>query len=222
MRGTSHIASGSITWPAIYPLIAEYTSLDFTATGLIAGAVVSAAGALVPDIDHPNGTVAHTFGPLSRGTARVVSAISGGHRQATHSLFFVALVGVGAYFAPIEVVYALAGILSGFLVRGLGMFPAGFAQRYKVMFAALVSVAVFSALLATAPALPWFTAALTVGVLTHLLGDTLTPGGVPYLWPHPLRFRVPLLSASGDTLETVILTPVMAVGGIVWIVWLLI
>lgn len=43
---------------------------------------------------------------------------------------------------------------------------------------------------------------MTVGYLSHLLADMLTPMGVPLLWPCRWRFRLPLLnSQSGNQLE---------------------
>lgn len=39
-----------------------------------------------------------------------------------------------------------------------------------------------------------------VGYLSHLVLDTLNPMGVPWLWPIPLRFRIPLVR-TGSVLD---------------------
>lgn len=61
-----------------------------TAGALIAGALVSAGAALIPDIDHPSGTAANAGGFVTRGIAHVTNAVSGGHREGTHQLWFAA------------------------------------------------------------------------------------------------------------------------------------
>jgi len=48
------------------------------------------------------------------------------------------------------------------------------------------------------------------GYLSHLALDTLTPGGVPWLWPLPLRLRLPLVT-TGSFLEKVVIIPALAV-----------
>ncbi|MDH2065703.1 metal-dependent hydrolase [Pantoea sp. GD03673] len=43
---------------------------------------------------------------------------------------------------------------------------------------------------------------LTLGYLSHILADMLTPAGVPLLWPCRWRFRLPILrSQKGNQLE---------------------
>src|SRR5260370_29428977 len=53
-------------------------------TGLTAGAAV------LPDIDHPNSTLAHCFGVLTKGFAWLIGKVSGGHRHLTHAILGVA------------------------------------------------------------------------------------------------------------------------------------
>lgn len=61
-----------------------------TASALTAGALVSAGAALIPDIDHPSGTVANAGGPVTQALAHITNAVSGGHREGTHQLWFAA------------------------------------------------------------------------------------------------------------------------------------
>ncbi|MFD0471915.1 metal-dependent hydrolase [Nonomuraea thailandensis] len=65
---------------------------------LIAGAIICAGAAMLPDLDHPSATIAQTFGPLTWGLSKLVSWISGGHRGATHSLVFAVALGLGAHW----------------------------------------------------------------------------------------------------------------------------
>lgn len=48
----------------------------------------------------------------------------------------------------------------------------------------------------------WLPAAL--GVLAHLLGDVVTPEGVPVAWPAPWRVSVPLLGHTGGWRERMV------------------
>lgn len=57
---------------------------------------------------------------------------------------------------------------------------------------------------------------LTVGYLSHLAADALTPAGVPLLWPLRRRFGLPLCS-TGGVMEMVIVAMVLAAAG--WLVW---
>lgn len=75
----------------------------FTAAAVCAGA------ALLPDLDHPEASIAHTFGPVSRIAAVLTNAASarvyartktardegrdGGHRGVTHTVVFALLAG---------------------------------------------------------------------------------------------------------------------------------
>lgn len=46
---------------------------------------------------------------------------------------------------------------------------------------------------------------LTLGYLSHIVADMLTPAGVPLLWPCRWRFRLPILrSQKGNQLERVL------------------
>lgn len=53
--------------------------------------------------------------------------------------------------------------------------------------------------------------AVFAGYLAHLVGDMLTPSGVPLLWPLPLRLRVPLLVQTGGIIERLVVFPALVV-----------
>lgn len=142
--------------------------------------VATCAGyALAPDFDHPGSSAARMWGPLTRWPARAVNAAFG-HRGRTHRL-------VGATAATAGLVWA--------------------ASWHPAAHALVVAVTVGLALTAFAPWLPrwasdpptcfglsWSTAGLAqhagwpvwwlpipaaLGVLTHIVGDSLTTTGAP-------------------------------------------
>ena len=47
----------------------------------------------------------------------------------------------------------------------------------------------------------WVPAALGLGWLVHLIGDMLTTGGVPLLWPYRRRVAWPVLARTGSARE---------------------
>lgn len=52
--------------------------------------------------------------------------------------------------------------------------------------------------------LPVLALGLAIGWLSHLAADMLNPAGVPLLWPHPRRFRLPPLSPPGGLLDSLL------------------
>jgi membrane-bound metal-dependent hydrolase YbcI (DUF457 family) len=83
MLGRTHVLSAAVVFLAAAPL------LHTTPAGTVGGTAVAAAAGLLPDLDHPNSTIAHTLGPITGVLARVVARLSGGHRHGTHSLIGV-------------------------------------------------------------------------------------------------------------------------------------
>lgn len=52
--------------------------------------------------------------------------------------------------------------------------------------------------------------AMTIGYLSHIVADMLTPAGVPLLWPWRWRFRISILSpAKGNQLERLVCVAVL-------------
>lgn len=101
MQGYSHALTGAAAWLAL-------TSSSGVALGwydqsvpvALTGAVVCAGAALLPDLDHPEGTIAWSLPPVKAGDLTLVpsptrllckgvAAVSGGHRHGTHSLLGV-------------------------------------------------------------------------------------------------------------------------------------
>lgn len=225
MLGHSHATSGALAWAALAPTaIPMVLSSRLQPGEVLVGTVLCAGAALLPDLDHPEGTIAHFLGPVSRLVSKVVNFVSGGHRHATHSLLFAGLTGAGTwagehYLGP-WFVRALVFVLLGLASRALHLCPPGEGIH---SWGVVVSEAVVGTLVVDRwmPNLPaWLPYLVAVGCLVHLVGDCLTERGCPLLWPLGHRFGIPLISHTGNKLETLFLTPAMGVGALAAL-WLL-
>ena len=58
----------------------------------------------------------------------------------------------------------------------------------------------------------WMAAPVVIGYLSHLLADSLTPSGVPLLWPSRRRFTLNLCE-TGSLVEMLLVAAVAVVGG---------
>lgn len=58
----------------------------------------------------------------------------------------------------------------------------------------------------------WMAAPVVVGYLSHLLADSLTPSGVPLLWPSKRRFTLNLCQ-TGSVVEVGLVAVIAALGG---------
>jgi inner membrane protein len=125
-----------------------------------------ALGALTPDIDNARSTIGQRAGFVSKGIQKLA-----GHRTLFHSLLGLAMVGAIVWAAQ----YAL-----GLVFYRLGYVPVaeklGVGVAPGVVLASGVGV-VFIAFL--------------LGYFLHILADSLTYGGVPWLWPNHTRFGFP-------------------------------
>lgn len=195
MMGTSHAASGAAAWLALtatsLPALGVY---ELTPGTVLLGVGVAAGAALLPDADHHNATIAHSIPVAGRIAAGTVGALSGGHRKGMHSLLAVALVIVGmTYLGRLTwspagwdmTIHLGAAIAAGACVT-FGTKVLKIVRSWPLAWmlgAAFGLVIGFLAPEQTAW-LPW---AIGAGYLTHILGDMLTSGGVPLLWPVPVK-----------------------------------
>ena len=85
MMGRTHALSGLVTGVAIGQF---WWHLDPAHVAI--GGAVTVGAAVLPDIDHPDASVAECFGFVTRGFAWLIGRLSGGHRHGTHSLADVA------------------------------------------------------------------------------------------------------------------------------------
>lgn len=203
MMGTSHAVSGAAAWVAV------------TGTGLypaepgtvLLGAVVCAGAALLPDADHHNATIAHSVPIAGKVVAGAVGGLSGGHRKGMHSLLAVVAVISGMFWLG-QLTWRPEGWATDIHLGAAIAAACCVAFAAKVLKAAknwplawLIGLAAGTLVGFLSPDqtawLPW---CIGAGYLAHLLGDMITTGGVPLLWPvapkppKPLR-KAPLISA---------------------------
>jgi len=197
--GRTHALSGAAAWLTLAPTLTDTTGLPVGAAELLAGAAVAAGAAMLPDLDHPSAGIAGTLGPATRLLTRAVATVAGGHRQATHSLAYVALAATGAAAAvaagPAPVLVA-AGACVAFGLRALG--PDELRDDPILDLELAAAAAALTALAAaTVTTWSWLPAAVALGCLLHLAGDALTPHGVPLWWPLHRRIGVAVFLTGG-------------------------
>ncbi|MDP5228709.1 MULTISPECIES: metal-dependent hydrolase [Arthrobacter] len=255
MMGGHHAATGAAVWLAVttrlhvdLSAVTSHTPLGpvtfdvglgllhVSPLGVVAGALVTAGAALVPDADHRNATIAHSLPPVSKALCIGMEELAGGHRHGTHSLLGLALFTATAWVAglwrvPVPGLGPVgvgAGILSillvSFAAKALKLVP----DRLRIT-PWIVGILVGGFIALAAPQEEgWFPQAMFLGVAAHIVGDALTVGGVNLLWPLSLRppkaFRkipvlasvwsqggymaVPLLGKAGSFREWLLLVPV--------------
>lgn len=237
MKGAHHALCGAAAWVAVAST-APYTLGWYPVgpLGVVAGALVCAGAALAPDADHHDATIAHSLPPVSEWVCDAVGAVAGGHRNGTHSVLGVGVL-VGVAWAAGQVTVTTdalgelavgAGVLSlllvAFAARALGL------GRGRLQSWAL-AVALAGFVTVVAPTgWSWLPVAVGIGAAVHVLGDMLTGGGVPLLWPWEPRpprwwsrtpglrdlwsrggnFAVPLLGTTGSWRERLVAVPLTA------------
>ncbi|WP_164201390.1 metal-dependent hydrolase [[Micrococcus luteus] ATCC 49442] len=236
--GGHHAASGAAAWVAIAstgPYTLGWYPLD--ATGILIGGMATAGTALVCDWDHRHSTVANSLPPLSNVIARGIENASGGHRQGTHSIlgaaFFVVLAMMAGQI-QLQTDWGLlsvgAGLLCMFMIniaaQALKLFPrSGFISNWIFALTMAGLVTWFAPHQWT-----WLPVSMLTGVVVHIVGDMITTGGVPLLWPIVIKpprflrklpvfndiwksngaFSLPLLGRAGSRREWLVLIPVSA------------
>ena len=197
VMGVNHATSGAAVWFAATAALPSFgTDLyPLGAAGVLAGAVVCAGAALLPDADHHSATIAHSVPVLGKVVTGTIGDITGGHRHGFHTILAGALVTV------------LAVLIGRFTttVPGLGLVPIGpaIATIPLVCFAlkargdvvkrwgtawALGLVSAVAVLALSPDNHLWFPVAVGLGFLTHIAGDLLTVEGVPFpTWPVQIR-----------------------------------
>jgi membrane-bound metal-dependent hydrolase YbcI (DUF457 family) len=189
VRGTSHVTTGVVAGFATAPLITT-SAVD---TALWCAAVGGAA--MWPDIDHPSATIARTFGPVTKALSRLAHRLSGGHRKGTHSLAFAAASGIAAHLAALASPIASSVLLVLFIGLGLRGANAALPRHQRTNVTVHFGVAAGAVLLAQHQdlTLGWLGAAVALGSVTHLAGDSLTEAGVPLFRPWSRRsYGIPL------------------------------
>lgn len=198
MMGPTHAAGGLAAGLAL----ATWADTDLPTAVALGG--ICAGAALLPDMDHPSGTLARMYGPVTKLASTLVNRLSsavvtatgggrriGGHRTATHFplLAVPAAIATGTAAAAaadagddrglwavlfLMMSLALAGLMTE-KTRALGFLGTAAAA------AGLSWATVHSAPMSLTSAL--LTAAMGIGVAVHLLGDALTKQGIPWFGP---------------------------------------
>lgn len=209
MLGHSHSLSGATSWAAVgalAPVVGVRPHWGAIAAGLLA----TAGAALLPDADHESAVISFTFGPITKVLTRIVNRVSGGHRHATHSLLFCALVPLLTWLGdvtlgrPFEI--GVLFVLYTFAARALRLAP-GASSSFGVVAAAVTWFAL--------PDLSWLPWSVAAGCLAHVAGDCLTKEGCPVFWPHRRHYMLPIIQRTGNRLETLLVAPLFAVCAVV-------
>ena len=182
-------------------------SLGTAVAGLVVGAAV------FPDIDHPDATVAHSFGPASEIVSKAIHGVSGalysitrtrwdrdrdgGHRGITHTALFAAGAGVLTWWlVHLFWLWAVGGVLFVFGNYAVRALAGKWAYRHPLLSLAVATwcAGVLTLFLwaGSAPELTarWFGIAVAAGCLVHLFGDCMTTQGCPVFFPVPIRGQV--------------------------------
>lgn len=232
MLAREHALSGAVVGLALGDPIARLLGHGPVSPGQLAAvAAITAGFSLLPDIDEPGSTISRKLGPLSRGVALVTRRLAGGHREATHSLAFAAVVGA-AVWAVSGSVYAGPVLLAASLVLTLALIVPGHLIRRGGWVALLAPLLAGAALLQTetghwlpgahlvlAHGTGWLPVAATLGVVCHLVGDTLTREGAPWLWGLTRHhFALSILGHTSSARETLVGAGLsLALVALVWV-----
>lgn len=206
LAGTSQsaIAVGVATAPP---------SILFTGTGLCAGAALAPDidhhnGTIAWSLP-PVKVFGITIIPSpTAALCKVVGRVSGGHRHATHSLLGVAFFAIAVFLADLVRVtwhghdipvlsWVIAGFLMAFTLKvfGISRSLAGSRRDQRSNPLSWVLGTAFGPWVLAfglASAITWFGGdtswnwmwiAVAVGSFVHVVGDSLTPERVPWLWP---------------------------------------
>ncbi|MGH3389854.1 MAG: metal-dependent hydrolase [Actinomadura sp.] len=223
MMGHTHALSGAAAWLAAAPLLTSESLLgsfavELSPAQLAAGTAVCAGAALLPDLDHHDGSIANTFGPVTQILCKGVNKISGGHRHATHSLLFVLAMGLGTQALANYAKYAWWVILLITVGMGLRALGIGFREKHYVTGLLNGFLAVALVFLMRDLDMGYAGWAVGLGCLAHIVGDCLTPQGCPLLWPAPWRMGLPVVGTTNGKIENFVVAPLLSVVILVFIV----
>lgn len=206
MLGHSHALSGlaagaaTLPWAPVHGTVAQL-------------AWVAAAGgfAMLPDLDQEGTTISRMWGPASDLPAKLINAVSGGHRWGTHDAVLAPAVFGGLALLASHSFWSSLLVLAvaiGLALRALNFVIPGTTETTIVGNLA-ISWGGAWLLLQHSPSPLWLPYAVGLGVLTHAVGDFLTREGipVPLIWMvHRCRFALVHLR-TGATVERLLLAP---------------
>jgi membrane-bound metal-dependent hydrolase YbcI (DUF457 family) len=196
VMGINHATSGAAVWLAATATLPAFGTdlFPLAPAGVLAGTLVCAGAALLPDADHHSGTIAHSVPVLGKVVARSIEEESGGHRHGAHTMLAAVLVTVGAVLLgrvtatlPVLGLVPLGPAIATMALICFAVKARGLVTRWGTAW--LIGLASAAAVLVFAPDTSgWFPVAVGLGFVTHLAGDLLTVEGVPsLLWPIQVR-----------------------------------
>lgn len=191
--GRSHLLLGAAGYLALESCAPGLGLHQATPAQLAAGALVASGAAMMPDLDHPEATVARTLGPITYALSRVVHVLAGGHRKATHTIWaWLVMTALTSW--------ALQLSSSPWIVLGVSVFASAFFLRTLteadgVICLLLAAVLGGAATLAAGPDHSWLLMAVSSGYALHLVGDVITVEGIPPLYPLGQQVRIPIIGA---------------------------
>ena len=83
--GRTHATSGAVAFLAALPVLTWADDSHGPVTVAV-GALTAAGGAMLPDLDHPQATIARSLGPATRLLSELVARLSGAGAAAPRSL----------------------------------------------------------------------------------------------------------------------------------------
>jgi len=213
MMGRTHCLTGVAGGIGVAYLVPLSVPEVIAVTALCAGA------ALVPDIDHKDATITKTFGPITAALSYVVRKISGGHRWGTHSVLGIMVIGAMAQYGVMYRDELVAQIVLCSLMS-LALSAAIRLLRIPGWWDDLAPIPVSIGVVCfTSVPLTVIPPALMLGCAIHVLGDVLTRGGCPLLWPlSRKRFKLDLFKTNGFT-ERYVVVPVVVTCIFLGIFW---
>lgn len=203
VMGPTHAMSGAAVGLAVAQLLPEEWGGVNTVQEAFLYAGLTAGAALLPDLDSPSATVSRSFGPFTQALSHTVENTAqgfvnltrarkdpkcrNGHRTLTHTIWFALAAGAGAtalisaFGKP--AVIGLLFIFLGLAIRGL--FPEWSKKTDWLIVTAISAALAYGA---------WYFipvdsfglvmgSAVTVGCVTHMLGDLATKQGIPAFAP---------------------------------------
>ena len=203
MMGRTHALTGAAAGLVLCQLHPNLTALH-----TLTIAAITAGAALWPDLDHPQSTAANAAGPLTRGPSMLIAALSGGHRQGTHSILGIltasALTGLAVLAGGIALGLWVAFLAALGSASVMGRSRPGMIAHVAT-FLVIGGLATTTSTFTPPPAATLILATMT-GTAVHIAGDMITEEGCPLLWPLPVRVGVGLITTAG-TAERWIIAP---------------
>lgn len=196
MMGKSHLMLGAAGFLAAEEVLPSLVGTSHLSPAqLAAGTLVACGAAMIPDLDHPDATLAHSLPPASSALSRIVNTVAGGHRKGTHTIWCWALISFLTY-------WALRLPLGPLIALGISIFCALLAlqvltdAKAGLMTLLLACVLGAAAVLAGGPYFTWVFQAVVIGFGLHLVGDIVTTEGVPLFYPIGPNFAIPILGST--------------------------